>query len=301
MANKKIRFIRRVWEPKTGDSDSMSIEYEIEPVPFDASEPSSGDTDSGYITIDVSRTLQNLWSLDQSNLENFLVGFAKDYASSKVESSSHLGDEHIQLTSYNAPELPPVDPQTLMFTFPTEFQVTIPEPDVDEAGEHIDLASDIIDIRDNVNAIFGEKFGDRLLAVTQERALFELSRPCKTREDFAFRTSSLAGLAVAIDTSAIDQRIEAPPNSGSIDKLGMFLRSEFPDSDSTEIVETISKLNQVRRMYPIHTDRSRGVIAALEHFGIEYPVEDYQGAMSKMLNKYLDCLNDLLAVLKSGQ
>jgi len=301
MARRKIRFVRRVWEPKLGDSDSLSIEYEMEPPKLSTGEQSSGDTDSGYITIDVSRTLQSIWGLDQPNLENFLVGFAREYASSKVESSSQLGDEHIQLTSYNAPELPPVDPQTLMFTFPTEFQVTIPEPDREEARSQIDLASGIIDARDNVNAVFGEKYGDRLLSITQERALFELSRPCNSREEFAFRTSSLAGLAVAINASAFDQRIEAPPNRGSIDKLGLFLRSEFPGSDSASVVETISKLNQVRRMYPVHTDRTPGAIAALSYFGIEYPVEDFQTAMERMMKKYLECLNSLLAVLKGGE
>jgi len=187
-----------------------------------------------------------------------------------------------------------------MFTFPLEFQVTVPEPDIDVAVDQVDQARDIIDTRDNINAVFGEKYGDRLLTITQERALFELSRPCKTREEFAFRASSLAGLAVAIDTIAIDHRITAPSNSGSIDKLGLFLRTEYPESDSTEIMETISKFNQVRRMYPIHTDRAKGVIAAFNHFGIGYPVEDFQIAIERMLAKYLDCLNDLLSVFKSG-
>lgn len=265
MANKKIRFINRYWGPKLGDSDSLSIEYEIEPVVFDDDESSPGDTDSGNITIDVSRTLQKHWSLDKTNLENYLIGFAKEYASGKVESSTDLGDEHIQLTSYNAPEVPQVDPQTLMFTFPLEFQVKVPEPDIDVSVSQLDQASDIIDARDNINAVFGELYGDRLLTITQERALFELSRSCKTREEFAFRASSLAGLAVAINTSAIEHLINAPPNSGSIDKLGLFLRTKYPESDSTSIMETISKLNKVRRMYPVHTDRSRGVIAALSY------------------------------------
>jgi hypothetical protein len=301
MAKKRIRFVRRVWEPKLGDSDSLSIEYEIEPVALSTGEPSSGDTDSGYITIDVSRTLQSIWGLDQPNLENFLTGFAKQYASSKVEGSSQLGNERIQLTSYNAPEVPPVDPRTLMFTFPTEFQVTIPEPDLEEVSGLIDLASNIIDARDNINAVFGEKYGDRLLSITQERALLELSRPCNTREEFAFRISSLAGLAVAINTSALDQRIQAPPDSGSIDKLRLFLRSEFSGADTAAVAETISKLNQVRRMYPVHTDRAPGVIAALGHFGIEYPVDDFQAAMTRMMEEYLECLINLLAVLKGKQ
>jgi hypothetical protein len=300
MSKKKIRFIKRVWMPKLGDSDSLSIEYEIEPVVFSGGGPSSGDTDTGHITIDVSRTLQTYWALDRPNLESYLIGYAKDYASSKVESSSDLGDERIQLTSYNAPEKPPLDPQTPMFTFPMEFQVTVLEPDIDEVVNQIDQARDIIDARDNINALFGEKYGDRLLTITQERALFELSRPCKTREEFAFRTSSLAGLAVAIDTSAIDRRINPPPKSGSIDKLGLFLRTEYPESDTTSIMETISKFNQIRRMYPVHTDRTQGVIAAFGHFNIEYPVDDFQRAIVRMLTKYLECLNDLLSVLKTG-
>ena len=300
MAKKKIRFIKSYWGPKIGDSDSLFINYEIGPVIFDDDGSTSGDTDTGHITIDVSGTLQKHWGLDKPNLESYLIGFAKDYASGKVESSSDLGNEHVQLTSYNAPEKPPIDPQSLIFKFPLEFQVTIPEPDIDVAVDQADQARDIIDARDNINAVFGEKYGVRLLTITQEHALFELSRPCKTREEFVFRTSSLAGLAIAIDTSAIDKCIKAPKNSGSIEKLGLFLRREYPKSDSTAIMETISKFNKVRRMYPVHTDRTQGVIAALNYFGIGYPVENFQIAIERMLVKYLECLHNLLSVLKSG-
>lgn len=300
MAKKVIRFVRRKWEPSSGDSDSLSIEYELETSLPNTGEPSSGDTDTGLITFDVSRTLQNQWTLDRPNLENVLIGFAQNYASSKVESSSGLGDEYIQLTTYNAPEAPPLDPQTLKFTFPTEFEVTVPEISPDETLDLVEIASDIIDARDNVNAIFGEKYGDRLLAITQERALFELSRQCNTREEFAYRTSSLGGLAIAIETTAIDRQIQTEPNTGSIDKLGAFLRMEFPEVDSASIMETITSLNRVRRMYPVHADRASGVIEALGHFGIDYPVDDFSGAMWKMLSTYLDCLRDLLGLLKTS-
>lgn len=280
-----------------GDRDSLSINYEIEPEVASSGKSSPGVTNTGQITIDVSRTLQKLWAMEKSPLENFLIGYAKDFASSKIESSSDLSNERIQLTSYNAPEMPPIESPPIVFTIPLDFQVTIPEPDKDVSAYQINQARDIIDARDNINAVFGEKFGDRLLSITQERALFELSRQCNTREEFAFRTSSLAGLAVAINTSAIESYIDSSPHDGSINKLGLFLRTEYPKSDSSAIMETISKFNQVRRMFPVHTDRTEGVISALNYFGIKYPVEDFQKAIVAMLGKYLDCLDHLLVVL----
>ena len=58
------------------------------------------------------------------------------------------------------------------------------------------------------------------------------------------------------------------------------------------------EFNHLRRMYPLHTDRSKGVLAALEFFGIEYPVQNYQAAWGKLLESYRSLLGEILSAVR---
>ncbi|MCJ7633755.1 hypothetical protein MUP77_15375 [Candidatus Bathyarchaeota archaeon] len=297
MTIRRIRFVKSDWAPITGDSDSLDFAYEmqdIQPYPLDAIPPFKG-----TVSVNISRTLQSIWNLDQDSLQKVLGVYAKEHLASKVEENSSTGSELLELSTYNAPNEPPFDPATLHFLIPSEFEVEIPEMKDPITKGAAEQASQIIDLRDAVNAVYGERHGKRLLSLAQERALFELSRRCDTREEFSHRVLSLCGLVISIDSGALPTLSGITVDGGSIDKLGQFLRTTYPGSTSDEIMEDFMHFNHLRRMYPTHTDKSSGVLAAFQHFGIEYPLQDYQRAWESLLERYRVLLTRLLHLLRT--
>jgi hypothetical protein len=168
--------------------------------PFLQGESLRGEIDRGFITVDISHTIQTVWGLDKLALESVLVGYAREYLSSKAGDSFDIGDGELKLKTSNAPDSPPFRHAMVSFPLPTEFEFILLEKEAKEEITHTDLASDVIDLRDNINAILGEKFGGRLLTLNQERALLDLSRSCNSIEELTYRVSALSGLAKAIDT-----------------------------------------------------------------------------------------------------
>lgn len=228
------------------------------------------------------------------NLEAVLVEYAKQHISDQIRDLSLGKDENLELTTYNAPDECPFQPSLKDFYIPTSFDVELHTemPDL-EISEH-SLASRIIELRDNVNAIFGEKYNGKLLSLTQERALLELSRSCLSQEEFAYRVISLCELAKSFDPSTLPKT----ENSGSIDRFGEFLRIEYPDEDISAIMERLTAFNHLRRLYPVHSDRAGGVVKSHEYFGIGYPVVDFNSAWELLRDAYTVLLEDLLDVLK---
>lgn len=297
MSKRRIRISEAAWQPKAGDSDAIAFAYSLIPqVPGSAGAP--GIPDSGYVTVDISRTLSTMWHLDRAGVAPILLEYAKQHLSGKIADSSLSSVEEIQLSSSNAPWEPPFDPSQLPSALPLEFDVHVPEAPPPDEIELATLASQVIDLRDNINALYGERHNTRLLTLPQERALLELSRPCATREEFAFRLSSLCGLATAIDTSGFDRLLGAADGAGSLDKFSLHLRQTYPGDSVERVIQVLVNLNRLRRMFPIHSDRAGGVIQAAQYFGLEFPVTDYQPAMLKLLASYRDALRDLLSLFE---
>lgn len=297
MPKRRVRFVRSNWEPVLGDSDSLSFAYEIEPIGVTPPELDL-QVSAGIVTINITRTLQSLWNLDRDSLGKALGYYAKEHVSAKAEDYSLTEDEELQLSTYNSPNQPPIDISQLGLIVPAEFEIEIPDLEEEKDMDSIEHAGKIIDLRDGINAIYGEAFENRLLSLPQERALFEMSRTCSTREEFTHRVSSLCELAISIDPNAFTKVTDFMVKGQSIEKLGKFLRAHYPGDLTESVMERISQFNRLRRMYPIHTDRSSGVLAAFEYFGIEYPVQDYQAAWNSLLASYRGMLEMLFSILR---
>ncbi len=65
-----------------------------------------------------------------------------------------------------------------------------------------------------------------------------------------------------------------------------------------QIIDTLRNINKMRQGYPVHGDRAKGVLEAHRYFAIEYPIADYGAAWKKLLNSYLETLQQLLKALK---
>jgi len=218
-----------------------------------------------------------------------------------------VAQTEIQLTSTNAPNRCPFDPNRINLEFekPIEFILSVENPV--SSAEPSSLGFKIVELRDNINAIFGEKFKGRILTIPQERSLVELFKGCKEHEDFAYRVASLSGLVTAIDSNSLKiniNRQEKIKENGlkPLNILGEFLRERYPDEDKkvNSIMDVLKNFNRLRMMYPIHKDRANGVLAAHQFFGLDYPVSNYNIAWRLLLIKYRDTLNELFSVLKNG-
>jgi len=298
MATKTIRLLNPRWKPKLGDKDELLINFEV------IGNENLGRADEvnytfyGKIVVGISGTLRSMWYLEGMDLEKVLVEFAKQQLHDKLIDGSLGEEEELQLSSFNAPQQCPFNVRGKDYYRNSAFEVLV--PDIVSVDVDINtIAARIIDLRDNINAIFGEKFNGRLLALPQERSLSELTRNCESEEEFAFRVSSLCELATAIETSHLIIPLDDGQTKGSIDKFGSFLRHQFPTQNTTDIINILTKFNHFRRMYPIHTDRASGVIEAYRYFGIEYPPKEYQSSWLLLLRHYLHWLEKLLELLRN--
>lgn len=149
-----------------------------------------------------------------------------------------------------------------------------------------------------MNALFYEHFNFRLLTLPQERYLLDLFLECSTREEFHSRVASLAGLSSSFKMSELRERLENDEFGGSIDATAEFLRMHFPSDDVNTFLDTISHLNRLRRMFPIHTDTASGVMEAFEFFDIQYPPSDFENAWETLLHRYCEALEELISLIR---
>ncbi len=161
----------------------------------------------------------------------------------------------------------------------------------------LQLASRIIDTRDNINALFHEKHGDKLIAVREERDLLQLFRDATSPEEFFYRVCALANAATGLNvpklrklTGITDTQVK------SIKLLETYLAQN--SMQNRKVVETLQAINNLRQGYPVHGDRSDGVLRAHKYFGLTYPVSDHSHAWRSILLSYLDSLEKLLEKLK---
>ncbi len=282
-----------------GDLREIVFKYSIVDVDLVGKPEEEAQTALGKVVVGISQTLETLWGPQVKSVNGVLLGYARQLIEDKLYDGILTNYEEIQLSTYNAPDHPPFDPEMVQPSFDAKYQSPAALEDLTErAAPNQDLASEIIDLRDNINALFGERFGGRILTLPQERSLSELSRTCNSHEEFAYRVASLSGLATSIETN-YKTRIQSSENKKSLNLLGEFLRHHFPARDTNQIMDTLQNLNRLRKMYPIHTDRAGGVMSSFAFFGLEYPIQDYQAAWLTLLEAYSEALHSLLDLVKS--
>lgn len=299
------------------DGFDYQLDYSYVPSDLVGQPEEVSETRDGTVVVGASRTLATSWRLGREDLEKVLFEYAKRHIRAKAEEGSLGGRSEIQLTTANAARRCPFDPTRVQLEIGTPIHFEMPKRNPVAAAEPASLPSQIIDLRDSINAIFGETFRGRLLALPQERHIVELFKECKDHESFAYRVASIGGLATAIIPDDIDRRVPSRPASrkpkekekptdssrqaaNTLDLLGRFLRTRYPENQVTPIMEALKNFNHLRRMYPVHTDRAGGVLSAHRFFDLDYPVQDHVAAGRRLLEAYRDILAKLLALLKTA-
>lgn len=309
-----IQFANDEWLPRTRDGIDYLLRYSFVDSEFVGKPDESFLTTQAHIVIGISGTLNSMWGLSENNLRKVLFEYGKRHVETMISEGTLANQTELQLTTFSAPAQCPFDPDRIDLSFDSPLEYSFSSENPLSSAESTSIAFQIVDLRDSINAIFGEQFKGRLLTLPQERHLVELFKSCEKNEEFAYRIASLGGLSTSIDPKAIkatnkkSKGEQKKPNEKvskrqgelkPLDLLGEFLRDRYSIDKTNEVMDVFQNFNKLRRMYPIHTDRAKGVLDAYRFFEIEYPISNHNHEWKKLLEKYRDCLKILLDLLKS--
>lgn len=249
------------------------------------------------ITVVVSRTLASCWNFTDDQLHRVMFEYGKRHIVQKVRDGTLGESEELDLHTRNV-ELPcPFDPGRIENPINAEVQIESTDKKLMEDSTFLQIASAIIDARDNINAIFNVGNKDKLIVLTEERDLLQFFRDAESREDFFYRLCALANAATQMNLKCLRALTQTEDTQvKSIQLLEDYLNKS--GVLNPQIIDTLRNINKMRQGYPVHGDRAKGVLDAHRYFAIEYPIADYGAAWKKLLNSYLEALQQLLKALK---
>lgn len=241
------------------------------------------------LVVGISGTLQAIWRLERNQLIKTLFEYGKRHIIEKVKDGTITSRVELQLATSNAPEMPPFDTNRIPEPKGFELIVKIDTPNLSDNRKGLKIGGDIVDILDNINAIFHDKFGYLLFVPREFRATLELVRPANTKEEYIVRVISLAQLINQLNISALrDLTKENDTQVKSIMLLERFLT--LGGGKPERAVQIIRAIVRLRQGYPVHTDTADGVREAHQFLSIRYPVTDYEESWNILLNQFLEAL-----------
>ena len=251
------------------------------------------------IKVAVTRTLSACWGFTTDNeLHRVMFEYGKKHVAQKIIDGT-LGEfEEIDLHTANAECPCPFDP--VRIENPIEAVVTLKSDSkkIMEESFFLQLATAIIDARDNINAIFHYKHKKKLILLNEERDLLQFFRDAQSQEEFFFRLSSLANASTKLNVDCLRKLTGITDTQvKSIQLLESYLSNFGILTD--RIIPTLRNINKLRQSYPVHGDRSHGVLQSCSFFSLEYPIVRYNESWKILLTAYLEALKKLLEALKA--
>jgi len=227
----------------------------------------------------------------------------------EVKDPGQIDSSEIDITSYNASDIPPQPKHSLpdvisksVTVFPEPVALTISVPSVQVKTES-SLRVPIAVLRDNINSLTkireGWKF--RLLEIHEERAIIDIYKACDSEEEFVLRLAALRNLISWMNVDAMKRIVNDGINrEGSINWLEALLDKEFGELNTEKIIKKLRCLINLASGYPFHVDNER-VLEAYRELGINRPISDYRGVWEKILNAYRESLRELVNLLTGGK
>lgn len=260
------------------------------------------------IKVSISGSLAITWgfqiwqpSENYFDLMKLLLPYAINEIKHKLEEGTLNDFEEIVLLTSTHPQEREYDINELAEVDGYEEEILRGETNTKTISEQISinqLAGDIIQYRDLINALVYNKHDEKLLELDQERNLLEFFKTAYSNEDFSHRIASLGGLIGKMNKRLLKALSNESDNSfGTIALLEKFVIN-IGGKDS-EITIPLRQINRLRQAYPIHTDKAKGVIEAHGYFDLDYPINDYEQAWETVLDRYLKSLKNLFELLKS--
>lgn len=289
---KKVRFGNPNRLPTTRDAVEYQFSFTTVESSLIGAPEEKSETKQHIVKVSITGTLAACWGLSQPDLVKVLFEYGKRHIAEKLKDGTLSDKEELWLSTSSHPSKCPFDPLRISDPIQGSINVSIPEKVLMQDQREIQLASSIIDARDNINAIFGQRYKEKLLLIDQERNLLEFFREANSQEEFFYRVAALANIVGNINipilrriTSISDRSVK------SISLLEAYLQTISDKSGS--VVEVFRNLIRIRQGYPVHGDQVAGVLEAHEFFKIKYPVRNYKEAWKILLLSYLSTLKDL--------
>jgi len=249
-----------------------------------------------FLKVGISETLAACWQLSDPDLFKVLFEYGKRYVIQKIKDGTLADEEELWLFTTSHPTTCPFDPSRIELKEKVSFEVEIPEKPLMQNQDEIKLASSIIDARDNINALFKQKYGENLLLFEQERNLLEFFRPANSQEEFSYRVTALGNTVGNLNIEILRKITKINDSSvKSISLLDTLLKNLTGKEE--DLIKVLRNLNRIRQGYPVHGDQAKGVLEAYSFFKLKYPLENFNEAWKILLTNYLSVLKDLLTIL----
>ncbi|MES2244318.1 MAG: hypothetical protein V4639_15710 [Pseudomonadota bacterium] len=295
MSNKFIRFLKlREITPSGLDGHRYRMGFEVGEKRGDTFHP----LQMREVEIQVSGTLQAIWGKSDSQMSAYSGTSAASHILDLAKKNSlDALDGPLLLNTYTAPKTPPESPQVQPgLLIPVEEAPNLPEPRTFSF-----LSDDISELRDQINALSKDLWGDRLLLLSQERPLFDMYKSAQTADEFRLRVQSLGIIAKDLNRALLRQVAGVTPDV----QIGDFVLLEraihtLPNAGSAEAIGApLKQLNNLRQGYPTHGDNAKMFLEAHRYFGLTYPVTDFSVGWESVLAKYFESIRSLRDVLSA--
>ena len=257
------------------------------------------------IKVGCTSTLAACWGFDwlQGNAisnQDFikvLFEYGKRHIAQKLKDGHLSQEEELILNTSNTETTCPFDPSRIEAPLGAHIEVDLGGQQLMQEATFLQLASTIIDTRDNINALFHSIHQDKLIELREERDILQFFRDAASQEELFYRLCALANAATGFNTNIL-RRITGNANTEikSIGLLENYLNGL--NSPSSRIISTLRSINSMRQGYPVHNDRAKGVLEAHKYFDLQYPITDYSHSWRTLLLNYLDSLQSLLEIIK---
>lgn len=290
--------------PSSRDAFSTSFDYSIIEKDYINTAEEDFQTRHYKIIIEVTRTLARVWELNSNvnkeDLTKVMFEYARKHIKQKIIDDSLSEYEILTLYTYNT-ENPKCRFNPSKINEPIGFTEDIEQEQAQilmaDRGE-IEIASRIIGMRDNINAVFSEQHNEKLFLLRNERCLLELLRPAISHEEFVYRLSGLSTLIDDVNLELLRSITkESDKNKKSIGLIGEYIKNSGIENKE-RVSEILRNINRLRQGYPTHTDGASGFLNAHQFFGLSYPITDYNLAWKKILLGYDESLSILLDIVR---
>jgi len=293
----KIEFKSPIALGKTRDATDYLFQYDLVDSTFVGRPEEQNRTSHFDIKVGGTRSLLACWDLNEADLIKVLFEYGKRHIVQKLKDGT-LSDEEELLLSTSTAEVPcPFDPSRIQSPTGTTIEVDTGGASFMKDQAFLQLASSIIDTRDNINAIFSSIHKEKLITLNEERDLLQFFRDASTPEEFFYRICALANAATSFNlkilrelTGISDTQIK------SISLIETYLGKI--NSSSPAIIKTLRSINRIRQGYPVHGDQADGVLEAHRFFDLTYPIVDFSNSWKTLLIHYLNALKHLFHILK---
>lgn len=168
---------------------------------------------------------------------------------------------------------------------------TTPPLQLPEAVDHLDMAWRLLFGRDQ-----------RLLRSSGMADIAALMLPCGSREDFESRISDLADLLkhLVVNNEQLPEEAQEVPKDHTLERLKRALVARVDGTEADEVEGAIRVLQAANRIRvgQQHPDAIKQTQGSFEVLGVRYPVDDWDGAWSKIRSAAADAFLRLAHVVR---